>query len=145
MASDPRYGGFNHAGISYKHQAALTAANQVFALTADTTNCPRTAVVPPFALLKNVNFELDTIAGGASKVTFYLSRDIAGDIPVTGTLSADVVFGLTTATKGTAVAACIDLDYHYQGLAAEVLGTLYLVVKLNAGTANGNVRLHWRG
>ena len=141
MASDPRYGGFNHAGISYKHQAALTASNQVFALTADTTNCARTAVVPPFALLKNVNFELDTIAGGASKVTFYL----AGDIPVTGTLSADVVFGLTTATKGTAVAACIDLDYHYQALAAEVLGTLYLVVKLNAGTANGNVRLHWRG
>jgi phage tail sheath gpL-like len=144
MASDPRYGGFNHAGISYKHQAALTTAYQVFALTADPTNCPRTAAVPTFALLKNTNFELDTIAGGASKVTYYLARDIAGDIPVTGTLSADVVFGLTAATNGTAI-ACIDLDYHYQGLAAEVIGTLYLVVKLNAGTANCNVRQHWRG
>ena len=144
MASDPRYGGFNHAGISYKHQAALTATYQVFTLTADTTNCARTAVVPPFALLKNTNFELDTIAGGASKVTYYLARDIAGDIPVTTVFTADVVFGLTTATKGTAI-ACIDLDYHYQGLAAEVIGTLYLVVKLNAGTANGNIRQHWRG
>jgi phage tail sheath gpL-like len=144
MASDPRYGGFNHAGISYKHQAALTAAYQVFTLTADTTNCARTAVVPPFALLKNTNFELDTIAGGASKVTYYLARDVAGDIPVTTVFTADVVFGLTTATKGTAI-ACIDLDYHYQGLAAEVIGTLYLVVKLNAGTANGNIRQHWRG
>jgi len=83
MASDPRYGGFNHAGISYKHQAALTTAYQVFTLTADTTNCARTANVPPFAELKNINFELDTIAGGASKVTFYLPRDLAGDIPVT--------------------------------------------------------------
>jgi hypothetical protein len=144
MASDPRYGGFNHAGISYKHQAALTTSYQVFTLTADQTNCLRTANVPPFAELKNINFELDTIAGGASKVTFYLARDLAGDIPVTGELSANVVFGLTTATKGTAL-ACIDLDYHYQGLAAEVLGTLFLVVKLNAGTANGNVRQHWRG
>ncbi len=144
MASDPRYGGFNHAGISYKHQAALTTAYQVFTLTADTTNCARTAAVPPFAELKNINFELDTIAGGASKVTFYLARDLAGDIPVTGELSANVVFGLSTATKGTAL-ACIDLDYHYQGLAAEVIGTLFLVVKLNAGTANGNIRQHWRG
>ena len=144
MASDPRYGGFNHAGISYKHQAALTATYQVFTLTADTTNCPRTAVVPTFALLKNTNFELDTIAGGASKVTYYLARDVAGDIPVTMVYTADVVFGLTTATKGTAI-ACIDLDYHYQALAVEVIGTLYLVVKLNAGTANGNIRQHWRG
>lgn len=144
MASDPRYGGFNHAGISYKHQAALTATYQVFTLTADTTNCARTAAVPTFALLKNTNFELDTIAGGASKVTYYLARDAAGDIPVTMVYTADVVFGLTTATKGTAI-ACIDLDYHYQGLAAEVIGTLYLVVKLNAGTANGNIRQHWRG
>jgi len=144
MASDPRYGGFNHAGISYKHQAALTTSYQVFTLTADTTNCARTANVPPFAELKNINFELDTIAGGASKVTFYLARDLAGDIPVTGELSANVVFGLSTATKGTAL-ACIDLDYHYQGLAAEVIGTLFLVVKLNAGTANGNIRQHWRG
>lgn len=144
MASDPRYGGFNHAGISYKHQAALTTSYQVFTLTADTTNCARTAAVPPFAELKNINFELDTIAGGASKVTFYLARDLAGDIPVTGELSANVVFGLSTATKGTAL-ACIDLDYHYQGLAAEVIGTLFLVVKLNAGTANGNIRQHWRG
>lgn len=139
-----RYGGFNHAGISYKHQAALTTTYQVFTLTADTTNCQRTAAVPVFAELKNINFELDTIAAGASKVTFYLSRDIAGDIPVTSALTADVVFGLTTATKGTAI-ACIDLDYHYQALAVETQGTLYLVVKTNAGTANCNVRLHWRG
>ena len=41
-----RYGGFNHAGISYKHEAALTTSYQVFALTADATNAPRTAAVP---------------------------------------------------------------------------------------------------
>lgn len=139
-----RYGGFNHAGISYKHQAGLTTSYQAFVVNQDATNNARSAPVPVFAELKNINFELDTIAGGLSKVTFYLSRDLAGDIPVTGVLSADVVFGLTTATKGTAI-ACIDLDYHWQALAAETQGTLYLVVKGNAGTANCNVRLHWRG
>ena len=143
MASDPRYGGFNHAGISYKHQAALTTAYQAFAVTQDSTNCIVSAAVPVFAELKNINFELDTIAGGFSKVTFYLSRDLAGDIPVTSELQASVLFGLTTATKGSAI-ACIDLDYHWQRLAAETQGTLYLVVKGNAGTANCNVRLHWR-
>ena len=142
--SNARYGGFNHAGISYDHQAALTTTYQAFGVTQDAANNARSAPVPTFAELKNINFELDTIAGGASQVTFYLARDLAGDIPVTGVQTAAVVFGLTTATKGTAI-SCIDLDYHWQALAAETMGTLYLVVKTNAGTANCNVRLHWRG
>lgn len=142
--SNARYGGFNHAGISYDHQAALTTTYQVFTLNQDAVNNSRSANVPLFAEFKNINFELDTIAGGASKVTFYIARDVAGDIPITSTLTADVVFGLTTATKGTAI-ACIDLDYHYQALAVETQGTVYLVVKTNAGTAKCNVRLHWRG
>ena len=142
--ANARYGGFNHAGISTKYQAALTATYQAFPLTADATNLPRTAAIPTFAELKHLSVEMDTIAGGASSVTFYLSRDAAGDIPITGTLTAGVVFGLTTATKGTAI-ACIDLDYHYLQLAAETVGTVYAVIKLNVGTCNGNLLLHWRG
>jgi hypothetical protein len=144
MSSVARYGGFNHAGYSYKHQAALTAAYQVFPLTQDTPNALRSSVVPPFAQLQQVNFQVDTLAGGAAKVTFYLSRDAAGDIPVTGEIAATVEFGFTTPTKGTAI-GCLDYDYHYTQTAPEVLGTLYLVAKLNIGTANANVLLHWRG
>lgn len=144
MASDPRYGGFNHAGVSYKHQVALTATKQVVALTAVPASATRSSAVPTFAQLKQINFEMDTIAGGCSKVTFYLSRDLAGDIPVTPTLSADVVFGFTTATKGSAI-ACLDYEYYWMQYAAETQGTVYLVVQGNVGTANVNVLLHWRG
>jgi hypothetical protein len=138
-----RYGGFNHAGISYKHQAALTTSYQVFTLTADTTNAPRTASVPDFAHFQHLAVEMDTIAGGASSVTFFLARDVLGDIPLTAEQTSSVQFGFTTASDGATI-SCIDLDYHYQALAAEVRGTVYVVIKLNAGTANGNLRLHWR-
>jgi len=141
--SNARYGGFNHAGISYKHQAALTTSYQVFTLTADATNAPRTTSVPDFAHFQHLAVEMDTIASGASSVTFFLARDAAGDIPLTAEQTASVQFGFTTATDGSAI-ACIDLDYHYQQLAVETRGTVYVVIKTNAGTANGNLRLHWR-
>lgn len=141
--ANARYGGFNHAGISTKYQAALTATYQVFPLTADTTNLPRTSAVPTFAELKHLSVEMDTIAAGASSVTFYLSRDAAGDIPITGAQTASVVFGFTTATKGSAI-AYLNIDYHFLQLAAETLGAVYAVIKTNAGTCNGNLLLHWR-
>lgn len=140
----PVLGYNNHfSGVSYKHQAALTTSKQVFTLTADTTNNAFSVLVPNDCTLKQINFELDTIAGGASAVTYFLARDAAGDIPVTAETSTSVTFGFTTATKGTAI-SCIDLEHHYQGLGAEVRGTLYLVVKVNSGTANANIRLYWQ-
>ena len=138
-----RYGGFNHAGFSYKHQAALTTTPQVFALTQDSTNNIRSAAVPTFAQLKQLIAQVDTVAGGASSVNYYLSADLAGDIPLTPQSVASIILGKTTATKGSAI-DCIDLDYHYQQLAVETVGTIYIVVWLNAGTANANIRLQWR-
>lgn len=132
-----------YSGVSYKHQAALTTTKQVFALTADTTNNPFSVLVTNDCTLKQINFELDTIAGGASSVTYFLARDLAGDIPVTAESSASVTFGFTTATKGTAI-ACVDLEHHYQELGSEVRGTLYIIVKVNSGTANANIRLYWQ-
>jgi len=140
----PVLGYNNHlSGVSYKHQAALTTTKQVFPLTADTTNNPFSVLVTNDCTLKQINFELDTIAGGASSVTYFLARDLAGDIPVTAESSASVTFGFTTATKGTAI-ACVDLEHHYQELGSEVRGTLYIIVKVNSGTANANIRLYWQ-
>jgi len=138
-----RYGGFNHAGFSYKHQAALTTTPQVFTLTQDSTNSPRSSAVPTFVQLKQLIAQVDTAAAGASSVSYYIAADLAGDIPLTTQGTASILFGKTTATKGSAI-DCIDLDYHYQQLAAETLGTLYVVIWLNAGTANANIRLQWR-
>lgn len=138
------YGLFSRAGVSYKHQAALTTTPQSFALTKDAANSPTSAVIPTFASLKQVNVQVDTVAAGASSVSFYIAADLAGDIPLTTEQSAVIEFGKTTATKGTAI-GCIDLDYHFQQLPVETVGTVYIIIWLNAGTANANIRLHWRG
>jgi hypothetical protein len=138
-----RYGGFNHAGFSYKHQAALTTTPQVFTLTQDSTNSPCSSAIPTFAELKQVIAQVDTIAAGASSVLYYIAADAAGDIPLTPQGTTSILTGKTTATKGAAI-DCIDIDYHYQRLAAETLGTVYIVIWLNAGTANANIRLQWR-
>jgi len=131
------------SGVSYKHQASLTTTYQAFALTGDIATNEFSVPVPNDCTLAQLNVELDTIASGASKVTCYLARDLAGDIPVTGECTANVLFGLTTATKGTAVVD-VSLPHHYQGLGSEVRGTLYTIVKLNAGTAKANIRLYWQ-
>lgn len=138
-----RYGGFNHAGFSYKHQAAITTTPQVFTLTQDSTNSPRSSAIPTFAQLKQLFVQVDTAASGVSAVNFYLAADAAGDIPLAGQQTASILFGKTTATTGAAI-GCIDLDYHYQQLGAETIGTVYVVIWTNAGTANANIRLHWR-
>lgn len=139
----PSYSGFIRAGVSYYHQAALTTTPQIFALTRDATNSPPSAAIPTYAELRQVNVQVDTVAGGASEVSFYIAADAAGDIPLTGELTAGILYGKTTATKGTAI-GCIELDYHFQQLAVETVGTVYIIAWLNAGTANGNIRLHWR-
>lgn len=138
-----RYGGFNHAGFSYKHQAGLSTTPQVFTLTQDSINSPRSAPVPTFAQFKQLIVQVDAVLGGASSVSYYIAADAAGDIPLTPQSTANILFGKTTATSGSAI-DCIDVDYHYQQLIAETQGTVYLVIWANAGTANANIRLLWR-
>ena len=93
--------------------------------------------------LEQVIAQLDTVAGGASSVLYYLAADVAGDVPLTNPGTASILLGKTTATVGAAI-DCIDMDYHYQRLTVETIGTVYVVVWLNAGTANANIRLQWR-
>jgi hypothetical protein len=133
---------FSRAGVSYKHQAALTTTPQVFPLTKDAANAPTSAVVPTFAEFKQLNVQVDTIAAGASSVQYYIAADAAGDIPLTPQGTMSILTGKTTATKGSAI-DCIDIDYHFQQLAVETVGTVYVIIWLNAGTANGDIRLHW--
>lgn len=137
------YNLFSRAGVSYAHQAALTTTPQVFPLTKDAANAPTSAVIPTYAELKQVNVQVDTVAGGASSVLYYLAADVAGDIPLTNQGAANILLGKTTATQGAAI-DCIDLDYHFQQLTVETVGTVYIIIWLNAGTANANIRLHWR-
>lgn len=141
--SNPRYAGYAHAGVSYKHAAALTNAYAAFAATADPVNARFTGETLPFIRIENVNIELASMAGGPTSVTFYLARDASGDYPISPAYTTNIVPGLTTVAVGAVVQA-IGLDYHYAALTGEAIGTVYVVAKLNAGTATGAIWVNWK-
>lgn len=68
----------------------------------------------------------------ASQVTWYLAADADGDIPLTDEILVDIVSGKTTSTKGGANSS-IDLDYAVDAGGAS--GSLWVVAKVDAGTA----------
>lgn len=141
--ANPRYAGYAHSGVSYKHAASLTGTYAAFATTADPVNARFAGETLPFVRLENVNIELASIAGGATSVTFYLARDVSGDYPISPAYTTNIVPGLTTAAVGAAVQG-IGLDYHYEARTGETIGTVYVVAKLNAGTATGAIWVNWK-
>tara|TARA_R110000751_G_scaffold21862_4_gene62284 strand:+ start:2481 stop:2918 length:438 start_codon:yes stop_codon:yes gene_type:complete len=139
---------FTRYGYAYDHAATLSATYAVLPLTIDATNSSRSSEVPNDAYLESVEFEISSIAGSAATVTVYLSRDSAGDVPITTTAivgaAQAITTGLATATDG-AVVFTISKDYHYDpSVGATTPGTLYVVAKTNTGGCTANVRLNWR-
>ena len=108
----------------------------MFPVTNDSTNSTRAAAMPNDAYLESVEFEISSIASSAAKVTVYLARDSAGDVPITTTALAGseqtITTGLATATDGAVV------------FTATTPGTLYVVAKTDTGTCTANIRLNWR-
>lgn len=137
------FGGWSRQGMSAAHQSALTASNLVIPLTRN-ANQPKSALVPESVWLDHIRIDLDTIAGGASALTFFLARDAAGNRPITAPVTVTIAPGALDATKGAVVRA-LSLPHINLGAAGiDVEGTLYLVAALNVGTANGNSFLFWR-
>ena len=139
---------FTKYGYSYDHAVSLSGTYGVFPVTIDASNSSRSASMPNDAYLESVEFEISSIASSAAKVTVYLARDSAGDVPITSTALAGsqqtITTGLATATDGAAVFT-INKDYHYDsGVGATTPGTLYVVAKTDTGTCTANIRLNWR-
>jgi len=141
--SNPRYAGYSRAGASYKHAASLTNAYAVFPVTIDAVSAPRADVTQPFINVNSVVANLTSIAGGATSVTFYLAHDSLGDFALSPTYTVNIQPGLTTAATGSA-AQPVGIDYSYLARANENLGTIYIVAKLNAGTATGAIWVNWK-
>lgn len=141
--SNPRYAGYSRAGASYKHAASLTNAYAVFPVTIDAVSAPRADVTQPFINVNSVVANLTSIAGGATSVTFYLAHDSLGDFALSPTYTTNIQPGLTTAATGSA-AQPVGIDYSYLARANENLGTIYIVAKLNAGTATGAIWVNWK-
>jgi len=84
--------------------------------------------------------QLDTIAGGATQVIWYLTLDAAGNIPVTNEVTETILVGVGDATTG-GIATRIGLSYIASP--AFTPGKLYVVAKTDAGTANIVIRATW--
>ena len=101
------------------------------------------------SLPKNSNFNFTGNLGGlwiwmssisgATKITFRISLDAAGDEMLVTDTEADPIYtGTTTATDGSVVYSLNDLPVNLD------VGTLYVFFKTNAGTvAVDKVQLSW--
>ena len=111
--------GYAFGGGTPAAGVALTTAYALIAVTEDPVNSPRSSPIPRVGFLSSLELQVKSIAGAAS-ATFKLTRDPEGNsILVPGTLTG------ATQTPETA-------------------GTLYVWVKLDAGSATGWARLGWR-
>ena len=97
----------------------------------------RTAVaVPSKADLSLVSVEMTSISGAAS-VTWYLSRDSAGDQPITP-LWTDTILDAGSGSGAGSVVRDMAGALNHAG------GSLYVNAKLDAGTATGVARVGYR-
>lgn len=89
---------------------------------------------PAVAHLGKFCVRLTSIAGGATEITWYLSADSAGDVPITPSHTATITTGQTAGKGGICVlldaASAIPDDYYTED-------TVYCVLDLDAGTATG--------
>jgi hypothetical protein len=88
---------------------------------------------PQSGTLSKLMVVLTSIAGAAT-VTWYLSADAAGDVPITPSHAATITTGQTAGKGGITV--LIDAGYVIPAT-LYVTGKVYLVAVLDAGTAAG--------
>lgn len=94
----------------------------------------KSTVVQRAYFLRTLYVQLDTIAGGATKLSVKLTRDAAGDEAVVGEVTATITTGVTTATDGN-ITVAIDFAYSFNDVSNVTNDTLYLFWKTDAGTA----------
>jgi len=126
--------------ISAEATAALTTSYAALTLTDDTTSEALAQNIPDACYLDWMHIQLDTIAGGAAAVTWYLCSDASMDVPLTKEVTTTIVAGDTTATDGAVVEA---LNVAYRRFSVGTGGSIYIAAKLDAGTANGIARIVW--
>ena len=79
---------------------------------------------------------LTSIAGGATKVTWYVCRDLTRNQPLTDEIQSDIVTGTTAGAGGCAAT--------FEGaILVSSGGTIYIAAKLDAGTADAVARVSW--
>ena len=124
---------------STSHDTPIASVGNSFAPTKKATLVlPKNANRNFQVKLSGVWIWMSSVAGGASQISFRLSKDAAGDeLLVTDTVGS-IFSGTTTAAKGNIV-------YSLYNLAVDLSeSSLYLIAKTNAGTVTiDKVKLSW--
>lgn len=120
-------------------------ANLPIALTA-VANDSRSSAIPPAVLLGSLDLDLDTIAGAAS-IQAMLTWDAAGTKIIAGPSSVMTLWSGAGVPAGRSGVSLALNDRPAQNPGVITPGTVYLWLKLDAGTANLSAlgaRLNWR-
>lgn len=128
------------AHISAAASTALSNSYAVMTVTGTTTDEQVARPVPDSCFLEDAHLQIDTIAGGAENITWYVAADAGGDIPITKAVTSAIVTGKTTATDGAVVEI---LSKHYHRFEDGASENLYIVAKTDVGTCNAIARLTW--
>jgi len=139
------YNGWRRLGHTADSSVSLGTSFAVTALTGSDATLGGSDI-PTVGNLQNIEFELTSISTAAS-VTMYLARDSVGDYPITPSVGSGATQNINegiTSGKGSVIFT-IEYDYkHFAGVSNSTAGTIYLVAKVNAGSATAQVRLNWR-
>ncbi|MDF1699572.1 MAG: hypothetical protein P1V36_00230 [Planctomycetota bacterium] len=139
--------GWSRRGYAADDDASLTTSYLAVAVGTNSA-VARSSGFPDDCHIYDVTFELSampTSSGIPTKLTFYIARDSGGTQPLTPVYEVDIVkaLGAVAATGGA-----------YQRVEAEVWsddytgplerGDLYVVAKVDVGTATAETRVKWR-
>lgn len=128
-------------GLSTSAAASLTVTKTCFEVTGTTATDDLSEDVPPSGYLSRLQLKGNTLAGGASTITWVVTEDAAGDIPLTDEVTETLVVGNTTATDVGANSVFGDAGYLLTDDGTR--GSLYVCAKLDAGTLTGYFYLYW--
>lgn len=116
--------------------AVASAAYTTFTVTG-ATGVDANAENIPSRDVRLINLEgiIDTIAGGATQIIWYISRDAAGTAHLTPQITTNMDPNLAVAL-GAAGGVSVLLDLPYRATAQSVANNLYVQAHTNVGTCN---------
>lgn len=139
---------WNTLGYAYHNNGSLSGTLAVLAVTQDLTNSKLSSSIPRNCFIDSVEIFLTSMASSPTEVTLYLSRDSTGDVAITpgGTTGASQTIGTGVTANTGSVVFQIESDFNFdENVSGSTAGTLYAAVKLNTGTATGDIRINYRG
>jgi hypothetical protein len=126
--------------FSYGASTVLSTAYSAIQLKQQSTLDEYSEPFPSQGRLSHVEIEVTEVST-ATELVWFLAWDAAGDRPITPETTSTITMGMTTPTKGGAI-AIIGADYFMPEDADRPNRACYLIVKSDAGTPTVEARLY---